>query len=162
MDLATQIAELFATALLSLARTPNARALHDAYQTFCALLMEHYPAVNFHYLADRPASASRRASFAEDLVDQQAHNDHAVVTAALALGDALQAAATANAATRLTWWVATSTGKIASVSGAVNAGSFHIIMPLWGPLKVLPAEPVSTAAPSLSGSWNCPPAISPA
>ena len=98
MDLATQIAELFATALLSLARTPNARALHDAYQTFCALLMEHYPAVNFHYLADRPASASRRASFAEDLVDQQAHNDHAVVTAALALGDALQAAATANAA----------------------------------------------------------------
>ena len=76
----------------------------------------------------------------------------AIGRASCAIAEEIDAAAIASAATRLTWWVATSTGKIASVIGAVSAPSFHMIMPLWGPLKVLPAEPVRISAPSCSGS----------
>ena len=71
------------------------------------------------------------------------------------------AAAAASAATRLTWWVAASAGKTASSSGGVSSKSFHTITPDCGPENVLPALPVSTAAPSASGSWNWPPAIRP-
>ncbi len=71
------------------------------------------------------------------------------------------AVAAASAATRLTWCVAASAGKTASSSGRVRSGSSHTITPDCGPENVLPALPVITAAPSRSGSWNWPPAISP-
>ena len=35
------------------------------------------------------------------------------------------------------------------------------MIPCWGPGRVLCVEPVITSAPSRSGSWNLPPAMSP-